>query len=657
MNSKIRLGVVLSALCISSAWAATPATPAAASGPAQVPMESFARLPVIRGVSISRDGKYVAYSVIADLQEAFAFKNLETGKINAVEGGVGIPAVNPRWVSNNRVVYGHMSGIDRDGSRYAGLLGYARRVDKRDLNDLYSGWIIFNRFTGEKEGNVLMLEFDHPVQFGNYGLARLTHPNVIMMDTRTGNYFRVLQNPGKVTGWLSDEQGLVRVGVEEDNGLARVIYRASEGAPWQVLAGLDYAKRTVGLQGLSADGATLYLSLVTPDGTWGIYAYDMVKQKLGDLILSLARFDILPWARGSWYDRIVFAPKTREILGIQYETDTPKVVWIDPQMAAIQGALDQGLKDRVNTIVDMSDDMKKLVVFSWAATDPGTYYIFDLNKRELKPLFPTSPWIKPDQMGEVYPISYKSRDGLIIHGYLTVPAGKEPKNLPLVVYPHGGPFARDSWVFNRDPQFLASRGYAVLQMNYRGSPGFGESFFEKGHRHVGRELQDDITDGTRWAIAQGIADPHRIAIMGWSFGGYSTLMGLIREPDLYRCGIDLAGVTDWKAILKYDLAISKDNKEEMADLLGDPGKDAADLDEISPTNHVDKIRAPLLMVYSKDDNTVPYEQARLMRDAMDRAHKPFELVTKVNEGHGFYTYEHRLELYKKIDEFLAANMK
>ena len=194
-------------------------------------------------------------------------------------------------------------------------------------------------------------------------------------------------------------------------------------------------------------------------------------------------------------------------------------------------------------------------------------------------------------------------------------------------------------------------------MNYRGSPGFGESFFEKGHRHVGRELQDDITDGTRWAIAQGIADPHRIAIMGWSFGGYSTLMGLIREPDLYRCGIDLAGVTDWKAILKYDLAISKDNKEEMADLLGDPGKDAADLDEISPTNHVDKIRAPLLMVYSKDDNTVPYEQARLMRDAMDRAHKPFELVTKVNEGHGFYTYEHRLELYKKIDEFLAANMK
>lgn len=620
-------------------------------------MESFARLPVIRGVTISRDGKYVTYSVIADLQEAFAFKNLETGKINAVEGGVGIPATSPRWVSNNRVVYGRMSAIDRDGSHYAGILGYPRYVDKRDQNQLYSGWIIFNRFKGDKEGNVLMLEFDHPVQFGSYGLTTLNHPNVINMDTRTGNYFRILQNPGKVTGWLPDAEGVIRVGVEEDNGLARVIYRSSEGTPWTVLNGLDYAKRSVGLRGLSADGNTLYLSLVTSDGTWGIYAYDMVKQQLGELILSHQLFDILPWGHGSSYDRIVYAPNTREILGIQYETDTPKVVWFDPTMSAIQGALDQGLKNHVNTIVDMSDDMKKLVVYSWSAKDPGTYYIFDLNKKELKPLFPTSPWIKPDQMADVYPISYKSRDGLLIHGYLTVPAGKEPKNLPLVVFPHGGPFGRDSWGFSRDPQFLASRGYAVLQMNYRGSPGFGESFFEKGHRHIGRELQDDITDGTRWAIAQGIADPHRIAIMGWSFGGYSTLMGLTREPDLYRCGIDLAGVTDWKAILKYDLSISKDNKEEMADLLGDPGKDAADLDEISPTNHVDKIRAPLLMVYSKDDTTVPYEQARLMRDAMDRAHKPYELVTKVNEGQGFYTYEHRLELYKKVDEFLSANMK
>ena len=654
MNSKIRLCLVLSALVSASASAATPA-PAAPSGP--VPMESFARLPVIRGVNISRDGQYISYSVFADLQAGFAFKNLATGKINGVESALGVQAVNPRWVAKDRVVYGYMSGINRDGSGYTGLLGQARVNDKRDQNYLYVGGILFSRFKGDNEGHVLMLEYDHPVGYGSYNLVRLNYPNVINMDTRSGNYFRILQNPGKVIGWLADGQGVVRVGVEYDQGLSRVIARMSEGSPWLVLAGLDYAKRSVGLQGLSADGNTLYLSLVTPDGTWGVYAYDMAKQRLGDLILSHGQFDILPWGYGSWYDRIVYAPDTREILGIQYETDTPHVIWFDPQMAAIQGALDHGLKNHVNTIVDMSDDLKKFVVLSWSAKDPGTYYMFDLEKKELKPLFAMMPWIKPDQMADVYPVSYKSRDGLVIHGYLTVPAGKEPKNLPMVVFPHGGPFARDSWGFQHDQQFLASRGYAVLQMNYRGSPGFGESFFEKGHKHVGREMQDDITDGTRWAIAQGIADPHRIAIMGWSFGGYSTLMGLTREPDLYRCGIDLAGVTDWKAILNYDLAISKVGKEEMADMLGDPGKDAVDLDEISPVNHVDKLKAPLLFVYSKDDTTVPYEQARLLKAALDKAHKPYEFVSKVNEGHGFYTYDHRLELYQKIDEFLSANMK
>ena len=655
MSSKLGLGLVLSMIGLSvGAVAATTAAPAA-YGP--VPIESFARLPAIREVSISRDGQYIAYTVVADLQTAIAFKNLATGKMNAVESSLGVYAYSPRWVANDRVVYGHMSGINRDGSHYTGLLGYARRLDKRDQNELFVTGVLFSKFTGENEGHILLLEHDHPTGYGRYGLVRLNHPNVLNMDSRTGNYSQVLKNPGKVTGWLADGQGAVRVGVEEDQGMSRVIYRANDGSPWQVLAGLDYAKRNVGLHGLSADGSTLYLSLVTPDGTWGIYAYNLLKQQLGDLILSHPNFDILPWGYGSDYDRIIFAPNTREILGIQYDTDTPKVIWFDPQMAAIQDALDQGLKKRVNTIVDMSDDLKKFVVYSWSAKDPGSYYVFDLDKKELKPLFATMPWIKPEQMADVYPISYKSRDGLVIHGYLTVPPGKEPKDLPLVVYPHGGPFARDMWEFNADTQFLASRGYAVLQMNYRGSPGFGESFFEKGHRHVGRELQNDITDGTRWAIAQGIADPHRIAIMGWSFGGYSTLMGVTREPDLYRCGIDLAGVTDWKALLKYDLAISMDDKQEITDLLGDPGKDAADLDDISPVNHVDKIRAPLLLVYGKDDTTVPFEQVRLLKDAMDAAHKPYEFISKFNEGHGYYEYDHRLELYQRIEKFLAENMK
>jgi dipeptidyl aminopeptidase/acylaminoacyl peptidase len=481
------------------------------------------------------------------------------------------------------------------------------------------------------------------------------------MDTRTGNYRSILQNPGKVVGWGADKDGVVKVGVEYEKGYSTAIYRENAEAPWHKLDGLVHIKRTMEICGLSADGKTLYITTPTPTGTWGVYEYDLQKQKLGEMLVGHDSFDLLRndiSADGHPIERMVFAPITHELLGIQYVTDVPKVVWFDPALASVQEALDQGLPHRVNSIVDMSDDRKKLIVLSWSAKDPGTYYIFDMDKKQLKQLFATEPWIKPDQMADVFPISYKSRDGLIIHGYLTVPKGQEPKNLPLVVFPHGGPFGRDSWGYHKDPQFLASRGYAVLQMNYRGSPGFGEDFFVKGQRHIGRELQDDITDGTRWAIAQGIADPKRIAIMGWSFGGYSALMGVIREPELYRCAIDLAGVTDWVAILNYQKSVTEGFGDDTnAEMIGDPVKDAADLADISPVNHVDKIRVPLLMVYSKDDQTVPYEQARLMRSALDNAHKSYELVTKVNEGHGFYTYDHRLELYQKVDQFLSANMK
>lgn len=657
MSLKICLALTLSVTGFAAAQAAAPASP-----PVQVPIESFARLSSIRKVTLSPDGLFIAYSMFDDQETAFAFKNLDTGWTKGVTGAAGRPAVNPEWVSNKRVVYGHLAGMDRDGNNYAGLLGTARREDNKEDNHLSTGGILFREFKGAHAGNILMEEYDQLPHTYSYGFNFVYHPNILRLDTLSGNSTRVVQNPGNVVGWGTDQDGVVRLGVELDKAdFSSALYRESEDAAWHKLAGLEHIKRTLGFAGISADGGTLYVTKPTPTGMWGLYEYDLKSQKLGEMMVGHDSFDILrngTVADGHNIERMVFAPKTHELLGIQYVTDTPKVIWFDPTMAAVQGALDQGMPHKINSIVEMSDDLKKLIVFSWSAKDPGTYYLFDLDKKQLKQLFATEPWIKPEQMADVYPISYKSRDGLVIYGYLTVPAGRQPENLPLVVFPHGGPFGRDTWGFNRDAQFLASRGYAVLQMNYRGSPGYGEDFFVKGQRHIGRELQDDITDGTRWAIAQGIADPHRIAIMGWSFGGYSALMGVIREPDLYRCAIDLAGVTDWVAILKYDQSVTEGfGKETTAEMIGDPDKDAADLADISPVNHVDKIRVPLLLAYSRDDRTVPFEQSRLLRSALDKAHKSYEDLSKVNEGHGFYTYDHRLELYKKIAEFLAANMK
>ena len=649
------LGSVLS-IALVAASAAFGAPPA----PVQVPIESFARMPALRMVTISPNGKYIAYSMFDDLQAAFAFKELDTDKTKGVQGTDNFIAVFPRWVSNNRVVYGRMAGINRDGSKYAGLLGRARLVDKRDQNMLSTGGILFRHFQGPYEGHILLEEYDQTPHNYSYGFNYIYHPNVIRMDSMTGNYVRVVENPGKVMGWGTDKDGIVKVGVEYSKGYSTAIYRETENAPWQRLAELEHIKRNMGVEGLSADGKKLYVTKPTPAGTWGLFEYDLKTRKTGEMMVGHDRFDILRTGvsvDGHSIERMVFAPGSHELLGIQYYTDVPKVVWFDPTLASIQAALDQGLPHKTNSIVEMSDDMKRLVILSWSAKDPGSYFIFDLDKKQLKPLFATCPWIKPEQMANVYPISYKSRDGLVIHGYLTVPPGKEPSNLPMVVLPHGGPFARDTMEFDRDAQFLASRGYAVLQMNYRGSPGFGEDFFVKGHRHIGREMQDDITDGTRWAIDKGIADPHRIAIMGWSFGGYSALMGVIREPGLYRCAVDLSGVTDWVALLKYQRTVTEGiGDEENAEMIGDFVKDAADLADISPANHADKIGAPLFLAYSKEDDVVPFEQARLLRSALDKFGKHYEFLSTFNEGHGFFTYAHRLELYQKIDKFLAANM-
>jgi len=651
VRSVRRVVIALSLLCSVSALPAAD----------KLPLDMFTRFPAISHPTISRDGRTLAYGAGVDTPTgydyALLFKDLDGGKNYAVD-----KAGPAAWVAEDRVVYGHMAGIDRDGRNYRGLLGWHRETDLKDQQRIDCRGILFDRFTGEKEGNIIMNEYDSIQDYSSrYGFGYLYYPNVTEIDTRTGAFIKLLKNPGKVTGWLCDGAGRIRVGVEREGKMNRIIYRNSDTDQWHVAAGLDYASRAVDPIYLNADGTLLYLSLVTPEGNWGVYTYDLAKQKMGDLILSHGRYDILPYdssvsVDGFALERVVISKKTREVLGIQYVTDMPKVIWFDPTFAQVQAALDQNLAGKINTIVDFSDNLQRLVVLSWAANDIGTYYVFDLAKRQLTPLFKRSPWIKPEQMAEMKPISYKSRDGLTIHGYLTLPRGADPKQkLPLVVYPHGGPFVRDSYDFDYDVQFLANRGYAVLQMNYRGSPGFGESFLKKGMKHIGRGIQDDIEDGARWAIAQGIADPGRIAIMGWSFGGYSAAIQPMRAPDLYRCAIDLAGVTDWKGQLKYWYEVDKKGREVNADYLGDFEADAAELDDISPINHVDKLRVPMLLAYGKNDNTVHFEQFTRFKDALDKAHKPIEVLTR-NEPHGFYETKNRAALYTAIEAFLAKNM-
>lgn len=628
--------------------------------------EEFARGAAIQHAVISRDGKSAAYVITFEKEERLFFRDLETDKTKSFV----FPESNTpletgyngfEWITKDRAIFSlyvnGLSAVDKNISNYVGISGEDRNRDKNDNRQAFLSGMV-HIFAGNDEGKVLMQEFDTPIGLADAQFFSVSFPHIMKVDTRSGYLQRVVENPGNVLTWLADGNGVVCIGLQQGKGANRIIHRASEADSWQPLNELDYnGHRSVPL-GVSGDGKTLYLSRVTPAGTWGVYAYDLVKQKVGDLIIGHDHFDIIPPDFHVQYDgfslqTLVMSRDKQELLGIRYVTDTPHVFWLAPDLVDVQGALDQALPNAVNTITSMSDDRQKMIVLSWAANDPGSYYIFDLQKKSLKPLLARTPWIKPAQMAKVFPVSFKARDGLVLNGYLTVPPKHQPEHLPLIVYPHGGPWTRDTWQFDELAQFLANRGYAVLQVNYRGSVGFGDAFFKKGKRQIGRGIQDDIADGARWAVQMGITDANRMAIMGASYGGYSALMGLIQTPELYRCGISLAGVTDWIGIVENDRQLFPNAYGFIVANVGDPRKDAAELRDVSPISHVDKIQVPVLIVHGKDDPIVPYAQSTTLVAELERQRKTYEFVSRANEMHGLQNAKNRADYFRRIEAFLA----
>jgi dipeptidyl aminopeptidase/acylaminoacyl peptidase len=267
-----------------------------------------------------------------------------------------------------------------------------------------------------------------------------------------------------------------------------------------------------------------------------------------------------------------------------------------------------------------------------------------------------APWLPEDELAPMRPVQYTSRDGLVIHGYLTLPKGVEARNLPVVVNVHGGPWHRDVWGYNPEVQFLANRGYAVLQVNFRGSTGYGRAFWEASFREWGRKMQDDVTDGVQWLIAQGIADPARVAIYGGSYGGYATLAGLAYTPDLYAAGIDYVGVSNLLTFMKSIPPYWKPMLAMLQEMVGDMEKDEAMLRAASPVFSADRIKAPLLIAQGAKDPRVVKSESDQMVEAMRKRGVEVEYLVKDNEGHGFHNEENRFEFYEAMERFLDRHL-
>lgn len=297
----------------------------------------------------------------------------------------------------------------------------------------------------------------------------------------------------------------------------------------------------------------------------------------------------------------------------------------------------------------------KMIVIAYNDRNSGKYYFYDVAEDNIKQIGELKPWLKEDEMASMIPIRYEARDGLSIEGYLTLPTGYDistAKGLSLVVNPHGGPWHRDIWGFNSEVQFLANRGYAVLQMNFRGSTGYGRSFKEKSYKQWGRAMQDDITDGVNYLIDKGIVNKDKIAIYGASYGGYATLSGITKTPDLYACAIDYVGVSNLFTFMKTIPPYWEPLLEMMYEMVGDPEKDKEIMKECSPVYNVDKIKTPLFIAQGANDPRVNKAESDQMVEALRKNGVNVDYMVKYDEGHGFHNEENRFDFYRAMERFL-----
>jgi len=652
------------------------ATLAAMAAP-RAPLEDFAQDPDVSQMRLSPDGQYEAFMHVYMGHPTLCCEAV--GSANAVQFAMGMAHAYDRmvprtvrdyaWISNDRLmltttVWGRWYGTlaaSRENKMVQGTSGWETLPETRgrlyNINRHDYLWATQRIFSFQDENrNVLMLDLHD-----GEGEGRL-YPDVVKINTLTGSFRTVVKNPGDVVAWGVDHDGRVRIGITRQVGSKpAAIYRENEDAPWKKLELPDNMRELRPL-GFDRDGQHLFVTATSPERRVALARLDLRDTARGEVVFSDPEYDVIPEGGASSFDGIrlvrpVFSEKKNALVGIWYLRDGPRVQWFDKEFAVFQQAIDRVMPNTVNLFVDGSRDEKRILFLCYSDRDPGTYCLLDVDKRSIRPVGKRIPQIRPDDMARMYPIQYHARDGLLIHGYLTVPVGYQTKHLPLVVLPHGGPRVRDVWGFDPLVQFLANRGYAVLQMNYRGSPGYGQEFYNKGRQKVGAEIQNDIEDATRWAVAKGVADPEHIAIVGESYGGYSAMFALGHNPGLYKCGVSIAGVTDWLDLFhNLDEDMYKFARETWKENIGDPVTDEAVLKSISPVNFADKITAPLLLIQGEADLTVPPDQAKAMIKAMEKAGQKPESLFLADEGHSLASAAARRESFRTIELFLEKHL-
>ncbi len=471
------------------------------------------------------------------------------------------------------------------------------------------------------------------------------------LNIETGEMEMLAENPGNIQGWMMDHAGKLRVAIAIVDGVnTQILYRDTEDQEFRPVLTTNF-KESVSPQFFDFENKNMYASSNLGRDKSAIIKFDIANGKEMEVLYENPDYDV---------EGLFYSKKRKVITSASYTSFKRERHFFDKETEQLFDRLNKEFNEYELGITGMNKAEDMFIVRTYSDRSLGAYYLYDKQNDKFTKIHDVSPWLDENEMARVFPIKYEARDGLVIPGYLTLPKGLTPataKNLPVVINPHGGPWARDSWGFNPEIQFLANRGFAVLQMNFRGSTGYGRSFMEKSFKKWGLDMQNDITDGVYWLINQGIADKNKIAIYGGSYGGYATLQGIVVTPTLYAAAVDYVGVSNLFTFMQTIPPYWKPMLDMMYEMVGNPVTDSIQFKATSPALNAHKIMTPLFVAQGANDPRVNINESNQVVDALKKRGIDVEYMVKDNEGHGFHNEENRFDFYRSMEKFLSKYLK
>lgn len=598
-----------------------------------IPLDDFLRKSDKIAIKLSPSGNHIAFLQDWNGKLNIFVQKIGTDQTKQLTSSSNFNIIHFRWANNQQLIYtiseieesqNKLFVIDRTGST------------PKEITPFNNIMIEVIDLLANDEQNILVGIFSSGKKVSD----------VYKLNLATGKAKKVQKNPGNVSIWKTDNAGVIRIAITTDGVNHGFLYRQNAKEPFEPIA-LTNFKETISPQFFSPDNKYIYsLSNKKRDKISAI-KYDPELNEEVETLYENSDVDV---------NQLIRFSSDQQPIGVTYTSYKTKYYFFDKKYRERFQKLKNKFPDNEIRLVDKNQDGTRHIIQTYSDKNPGSYYYYNLETDKTKLLSDLYPWIKKEYMSTMKPVSFRARDGLTINGYLTIPKGLHPKELPTVILPHTGAWSRNKWKFDKTVQFLANRGYAVFQMNYRGSTGYGKDFFEAGFNEWGHKIQDDITDGTRWLIRQGISDSTRIAIMGESFGGFCALNGVIQSPDLYNCAISYNGLTDAFSYLNSMPTYWEPFREMIYEMIGNPKTDSLKLWEGSPIFHCDKIKKPLLIAAGKKDKKIDFLKLERFIKCLKKRDVHVKYLLNENEGHTFMNNENKYEFYRHVEKFLAYHL-